>query len=257
MAFIFFTIKVSVYSIYEFYDNYQQRKHLTYSYLQEIKQPTSNEHQKVAQEIEAFFKDLKIQGINPQVDDIYFGFIVDKKKLQLENGACIWNPSNPKVAVFSVNPEILNSPVSLKTTIYHELGHCVLGLDHNNLIIGSHKGVEIPASIMHEAAINDQYVYDHFEVYKQKLFQQGYNNTSYNPGYLQFILNQTVVIFMAPIFQLFKLEDTYFKLIILVLKSLVHSLALLYLVAVFKTNIIKILGHLSYLYKKQINVNLN
>ena len=236
MFFIFFTIKVIYFGIQELNENAEQRKHINFSYLKELENPASNENKLIAKEISSFLKDIKEFGINSNIDDVYFGFMVDRKKLQLENGACIWNPSNTKIPAFSINPEIINNPVALKTTIYHELGHCVLGLDHNNLILGKHKGVEIPLSIMHEAAINDQYVYDNFNLYKKRLFEDGLNNTSYyNPNYLDFFINKTLIMFISPFLKIFKFEVTSpVSLGLSLLRAICHTLALLFLVSLVR-----------------------
>lgn len=233
--------------------NSNQRRNIQFSYLEEINKPTTTHTGTIAIIIDEFFTDMKHYEIKPIVNDVHFGFMSDKHQIQNENGSCIWNPTNTKVATFLINPEILSNIVNLKTTIYHELGHCVLGLDHKNHIVGIENQREIPLSIMHEAGINDQYVYDHFKIYKSRLFLDGLaNKNNYNPTYLNFLSEKAINSFISPIVKTLKFIEGNRKLDVLhlirnTITSILHILALMSLVSILKTMVLLIVNKITFI----------
>lgn len=104
-------------------------------------------------------------------DDIRYDYVDEKNKGEIF-GECYSTPSffSNNTIYITINKNTLNNIAGLKTTIYHELGHCLLNLDHNNKTYISN-GEEIPLSIMHSNNVNDNYVFKNIEFYFKSMIK--------------------------------------------------------------------------------------
>lgn len=165
---VIFLILFSIKSVINIIKTRQALPVTFYSYKEELYNQTSDATARVAQTINDFYEEADIRNISLPINNV--DFTIQKQ----ENLAvCYWNPNLPfetPVAKISIDPQIINNNESLKTTIFHELGHCILGLDHNNQIINTATQDTIPISIMHSSDVNDAWVYSHMNQYVDKLF---------------------------------------------------------------------------------------
>lgn len=139
-----------------------------YSYEKELSHRSNADTGKISQIIEQFYNEAKMRDINISIKNVDFS-INEKENL----GVCYWNPNLPfetPIAKIALNPKILTNDAALKTTIFHELSHCILGLEHNDETLNANKTGLIPISIMHSYDINDVWVYNHFNLYIEQLF---------------------------------------------------------------------------------------
>ena len=61
-----------------------------------------------------------------------------------------------------------SNPLTREQLIFHELGHCVLNLDHNSNMIDLHEAGQIPESIMYPYVFGDQPYYEEYRNYYLK-----------------------------------------------------------------------------------------
>lgn len=122
--------------------------------------------EKISQIISEFLNKLDKNNVAyKDFDDIKYDFVDSKIENEIF-GECYStaNIFNNNIIYITINKQTLNNIVDLKTTIYHELGHCLLNLDHNDRTYIS-RGEEIPVSIMHSMNINDKYVFKNIDFY--------------------------------------------------------------------------------------------
>lgn len=81
-------------------------------------------------------------------------------------GTCLLNGVN--TPLITINSAIFYNvtKITQKMILYHELGHCVLGREHNDVNLPS----GLPASIMNSWIIDDIYFIQHEDYYLNELF---------------------------------------------------------------------------------------
>jgi hypothetical protein len=147
------------------YDNLTKDIKIDYKKELTKKEYKSNNY-KVSYAIQEFLNDLKQRNIDIDINTIKFAYIKDKPTQIMDTlGSCYWKPYKKNDIVrIKINESIINDPISLKTTVYHELGHCALHLDHNDNFVEKN-GIKIPNTIMHSTNLNDEYVYNNIDAY--------------------------------------------------------------------------------------------
>lgn len=134
-------------------------------------------------------KPYKILSIDPQLQPYFYSFLKDAADLghpilvdnlsmhfvtnlipSSHQGVCEKNKNPPRILI-SLQYWQSFQEIEKKALVYHELGHCVLGLEHDNeYICFSEYNECIPRSLMYPYSISAWFYSKYWNYYASELF---------------------------------------------------------------------------------------
>jgi hypothetical protein len=144
------------------------------------KPPSVSIDAKVQPLVDEFLEQAKKRDKNVRIIDLDIIFVTDVTKYtengESANAACVkGNDFDRPTIIISKGFWDTTYEYSRKRTIFHELGHCVLGREHRNEMT-TLDNVSAPASIMAAQFNNVSFFIMHYDYYMDELFSASLPN---------------------------------------------------------------------------------